>query len=66
MARWEDTHTIIKNFGFGNPAKQYKKGAKARLSGECATFAEANNCATPLNPSTPIIDDPVIEGADSE
>jgi hypothetical protein len=50
MARWEDTHIINKNFAFGNPAIQYRKGSKARLNGDCAEFAELNDCATLINP----------------
>ena len=59
MARWEDTHIINKNFGFGDPVKQYKKGTKARLNGDCAAFAEANGCATLINPA-PVLRDNLL------
>ena len=51
MARWSPTHNIIKNFAFGDPAKQYKKGTQARLSGDCLDFAALNRCATMINPT---------------
>ena len=61
MARWDPTHNIIKNFAFGEPAKQYKKGTQARLSGECLDFAALNRCATMINPEAPILEDAVEE-----
>ena len=65
MARWENTHKIHKNFAFGDPAKQYKKGTEARLNGDCATFAESSGCATLINP-VPILDDAVEDVMDGE
>ncbi len=55
MARWQPTHTIIKNFAFGSPAKQYKKGTEARLSGDCLDFAALNHCALLIKSEAPTI-----------
>ena len=57
MARWEPTHNITKNFAFGSPAKQYKKGTQARLSGDCLDFAALNRLATLIDPTfVPVIE----------
>ena len=63
MARWENTHSITKNFAFGDPVKQYKKGSEVRLNGDCAKFAEGNSCATLINPAAPVLND-TIDGID--
>jgi hypothetical protein len=59
MARWEPTHTIIKNFAFGDPAKQYKKGTSTRLSGDCLDFAALNHCALLIKPESASITEKV-------
>ncbi len=65
MARWSPTHNITRNFAFGDPAKQYKKGTQARLSGDCLEFADLNRCAALINPTIPlIVDEP--ESSDGE
>ena len=66
MARWEPTHNIIRNFAFGSPAKQYKKGTQARLSGECLEFAALKRLAIVIDPTcAPLTDsDEVEEGGD--
>jgi hypothetical protein len=59
MARWNPTHNIIRNFAFGDPVKQYKKGTTAYLSGDTLDFAALNHCATMINPTiTPVVDEP--------
>lgn len=72
MARWESTHDIIRNFAYGNPVKQYRKGTQAYLSGDCLDFAALNRCAMKINPTFIEVEEVVIdteastEGADVE
>ena len=66
MARWEPTHNIIKNFAFGDPAKQYKKGTQARLSGDALDFAVLNRLVTMINPTIPPTEPESTEGEGSD
>ncbi len=64
MARWNPTHNIIRNFAFGDPSKQYKKGTQAYLSGDALDFAALNHCATMINPTVPPAETENNEGGD--
>ena len=46
------THTILRNFAFGESGEQYKKG-EAELPKEAADFAEAAGFAKPLSKPPP-------------
>jgi hypothetical protein len=53
MARWNPTHVIIKNFAFGEPVRQYKKGQEVYLGGDVLDFAALNRCAKCLKTNAP-------------
>jgi hypothetical protein len=40
MPKYNTTHLITRNFAYGDPVIQYKKGTKVYLNDETATFAE--------------------------
>ncbi len=40
MPKYNPTHEITRNFAYGDPAIQYKKGDKVYLNDDIADFAE--------------------------